>query len=265
MVEFRKYGEAGYAVVLVHGGPGAAGEMAPVARQLANYSGVLEPFQTKHSIQGQVEELKEIILNHADAPVSLIGFSWGAWLSIIFASQFKDLVDRLIIIGCGPLEQKYASGIYETRLKRLSHADRNVLNNILMELEEGSTKDKNKDMEALGKIMAKADSYDPIPEIHEDFKFDEGIYKAVWKEAEKMRESGLLLSCIENISCPVVAIHGDYDPHPSSAVIQPFSAMSTLFSFHVLSNCGHKPWIERNARNTFYEILLANLPIKRII
>ena len=45
----RAYGKAPYTVVLVHGGPGAAGEMTPVAKRLSNNRGILEPFQTSTS------------------------------------------------------------------------------------------------------------------------------------------------------------------------------------------------------------------------
>jgi len=33
----RKYGNRPYEVALVHGGPGAAGEMAPVAKELSKH------------------------------------------------------------------------------------------------------------------------------------------------------------------------------------------------------------------------------------
>ncbi len=52
----------------------------------------------------------------------MIGFSWGAWLSLILAAQYPYLVSRLILIGCGPLEEKYVPKIMETRLSRLSEA-----------------------------------------------------------------------------------------------------------------------------------------------
>lgn len=41
----RKYGSDKPIVVLVHGGPGAPGYLAPLARELAGRFRVLEPFQ----------------------------------------------------------------------------------------------------------------------------------------------------------------------------------------------------------------------------
>ena len=50
MENLRTYGNAPFKVALLHGGPGVSGEMAPVAVELSNTRGVLEPLQTKASI-----------------------------------------------------------------------------------------------------------------------------------------------------------------------------------------------------------------------
>lgn len=57
----RKYGNAPFNVALVHGGPGAGGEMAPIARELEAIYGVLETIQTAVSLEEQVEELKTVV------------------------------------------------------------------------------------------------------------------------------------------------------------------------------------------------------------
>ena len=61
----RVYGIKPYSVAVVHGGPGAAGEMAPVAEELSSELGILEPFQSALSIDGQIEELKGLLENAA--------------------------------------------------------------------------------------------------------------------------------------------------------------------------------------------------------
>ena len=58
MMKLRTYGRPPFGVAVIHGGPGARGEMAPVARELAPDGGVLEPLQTKTTLQGQIEELR---------------------------------------------------------------------------------------------------------------------------------------------------------------------------------------------------------------
>ena len=74
------------------------------------------------------------------------------------------------------------------------------------------------------------------------------------------RRSGIerkrkLLEMGKQIRCPVVAIHGDYDPHPAEGVQKPLSAFMKNFRFIMLKHCGHKPWVEREAKEQFFRIL----------
>ena len=81
-LHIKIHGLAPYQAVLIHGGPGAAGEMAPLAVDLAANRGILEPHQTASSVAGQVSELISVIEQWGDPPVVLVGFSWGecaAW------------------------------------------------------------------------------------------------------------------------------------------------------------------------------------------
>ena len=65
------------------------------------------------------------------------------------------------------------------------------------------------------------------------------------------------------IRCPVVAIHGAYDPHPAEGVRGPLTSIIRDFRFILLDRCGHEPWIERWARDRFYEILKNELNLKK--
>ena len=75
----RKHGPPPYSIVVLHGGPGAQGGMGTVAQELGKTYGVLEPMQRANTVQGQVDELHEAILADAKPPITLIGWSWGAW------------------------------------------------------------------------------------------------------------------------------------------------------------------------------------------
>jgi len=87
MKNYRIYGMAPYSVAVIHGGPGAAGEMAAVALEISLLHGVIEPFQTARTVTGQVSELKNVLENQGDLPVILIGHSWGALLSFIVTAK----------------------------------------------------------------------------------------------------------------------------------------------------------------------------------
>ena len=81
------------------------------------------------------------------------------------------------------------------------------------------------------------------------------VYQGVWQEADEMRRSGELLALARRIRCPVVAIHGDYDPSPAEGVQEPLAAALEEFRFVLLARCGHTPWRERQARDEFYRVL----------
>ena len=57
----------------------------------------------------------------------------------------------------------------------------------------------------------------------------------------------------------VVAIHGDFDPHSGQGVKQPLSKIIKDFRFILIKNCGHHPWLERQAQNKFYDVLRKEL------
>ena len=104
----RKYGKSPFGIAVIHGGPGAPGCMAPVARELCQKWGVLEPLQTATSLEGQVQELKDVLEEHGDLPVTLIGSLWGAMLSFIFSARYPACTKKVILIGSGAFEEKYA-------------------------------------------------------------------------------------------------------------------------------------------------------------
>jgi pimeloyl-ACP methyl ester carboxylesterase len=255
MLNLRKYGNRPFRVAVIHGGPGAPGEMAPVARELSSVVGVLEPLQTATTLEGQVRELKAVLEKNAALPVTLIGFSWGALLSFIFTARHPSFVRKLILIGSAPYEEKYAVNIMQTRLSRLSEAEREQAFSLMRTLNDPAIADKNTLMARLGKLLSRADSYDPLPHDDEMLECRYDVYRGVWEQAAEMRSSGKLLKLGKKIKCPVVAVHGDYDPHPSAGVVGPLSRVLKDFRFILLEKCGHRPWLERNARDSFYNII----------
>ena len=229
--------------------------MAPVARELSSFRGVLEPLQTAATLEGQVQELKAVLKRKGDLPVTLIGFSWGAMLSFIFTARYPSSVKKLILIGSGVYEEKYARIIMSTRLSRLSEGEKAEALSLMDTLNDPCIEDKNTPMARLGKLISKADSYDPLPHDSEILECQYDIYQSVWGQASKLRSSGKLLELGKRIQCPVVAIHGDYDPHPPEGIKDPLSSVLKDFRFILLGKCGHCPWIERGARDRFYSIL----------
>jgi len=260
MKNLRTYGIAPFNIAVIHGGPGGTGEVAPVAEELSITHGVLEPLQTKLTITGQLKELKDVIPKFGTPPLTLIGYSWGAWLSFIFAAQNPELVKKLILVSSGPFEASYATQIMPTRLARLTTEEQSKLTELLNALTTSAHQKKDKLFAQLGTYISKVDAYDALPAPkHEPATPQYDIYESVWPEAAELRKSGKLLAFGKQIQCPVVAIHGDYDPHPYEGVEKPLSNTLKNFRFILLEKCGHKPWIERWAQKKFYKTLRQEL------
>lgn len=249
----RTYGRPPFTLALLHGGPGAAGEMAPVARELARTGrGVLEPMQTRATIDGQVRELAEVLAARAGQPVVLAGFSWGAWLAWILAAEHPELVGRLILISSGGFRPGDGLLAQTKRLGRMDETQRGAYARIAEELHQAPPEARDAVFARLGDLLLRIDAYDPAPEARESVAVSYEIYRGIWPEAEALRTGGRLLAYADRIRCPVVALHGDHDPHPAEGVREPLAGRLSDFRFMLLPRCGHIPGIERQAREVFY-------------
>jgi pimeloyl-ACP methyl ester carboxylesterase len=259
MQNYRTYGKPPFTIAVIHGGPGAPGEMASVARELSSAYTVLEPLQTKPTVAGQIEELKSILESCAELPVILIGHSWGAMLGYMFTGENPDMVKKLILVSSGAYEDSYAAGIMDTRFNRMSPEQILEMDAVLDKLDDPAEQKKDALLAKFGEIMSAVDSYNPIPRRTEAIECNYEINKSISAEAGLLRSSGKLLSYGLNIKCPVAAIHGTYDPHPAEGVRLPLSRVVKNFKFILLEKCGHDPWYEREARDEFYHVLYREL------
>ncbi len=251
----RRWGHGPYRVAVIHGGPGAPGEVAPIARELSTMMGILEPFQTETTLDGQVIELRSDLEEHCQLPVTLIGYSWGAFLSWLLAARYPEMVKKLVLVSAPPFEEQYAAAITQTRMRRLRAKDRQRAQELLSKLADEKEPDKNGILAGLGSLLAKADTFNPVPYEDEGFHCQYDVFKGVWDEAADLRGRGVILRMAKSIRCPVVAIHGEFDPHPAEGVNDPLARELSDFRFTLLEKCGHRPWIERYASEKFFEAL----------
>ncbi|MFA4859493.1 alpha/beta fold hydrolase [Methanoregula sp.] len=259
MSTVRKWGRGPYSVAVIHGGPGAPGEVAPVARELSTVQGVLEPLQTETTLDGQVQELRSILLEQGKVPVTLVGFSWGAFLSWFVAARYPALVKKLILVSCPPFDDQYAASITRTRLIRLKQKDQAEAQALIGKLDNPETTEKNAILARLGCLLARADAFDPTNSEDEAFHCQYDIFRGVWDEAAELRRTQILIQMAKSIKCPVVAIHGNWDPHPAEGVNEPLTKELKDFRFVLLDKCGHRPWAERNASEDFFKVLVEEI------
>jgi len=243
MTNCRAYGSAPYQVVVIHGGPGAPGSAAGICRGLAGTCGVLEILQSKNSIDALIEEMLAVMDTYQLREIVLIGHSWGAWLSFLFAAQYPERVRKLILVGSGLFDEAYYPQLIAARSVTAMPAEQAA------------------DVRAAG-LSASEDKYNPnnyclLPNLPNDLiAFHQKQFDALMGEIIPMRASGELLGYADNICCPVIGIHGRNDPHVVDGVRKPLASRLPNFTMHVLDKCGHEPWNEYYARDMFFKILI---------
>lgn len=248
----RLHGVAPYRTVLAHGGPGAAGSLKVCAEELHRTSGrgIAEALQSGYSIEELIGELYGQIREHCSGKIALVGHSWGAWLVALFAERYPELSEKIILVGCAPLEDKYVKDISERRKKNLGEADRAALQRF-------TEHSGAEDMRNILEILKKTDDYRPLED--EAPLADSAMYNSVWSEAAEARASGKLLSAFGRIKCKIIIIHGAEDPHPVDGVLLPLRNAGVPFEAHILDRCGHSPFREKYAKDIFYRILRDNI------
>ncbi|WP_264212846.1 alpha/beta fold hydrolase [Leisingera thetidis] len=214
--------------------------------------GVLEPWQSAASVGGQICELRLQLEAACATPAVLIGFSWGAWLACLLAARHPGLVSKLVLAGCPPFEAGFAAQIAAARQARLLPEEWQELTALLC----GGGMDTAAGLARALQLLDKAEAYALLPDLpRPPLCFDRGIFGSVWAEAAELRRSGTLLREAARIRCPVLALHGDHDPHPAAGVEQPLRKILPDLRFRLLQRCGHKPWIETHARADFFQAL----------
>lgn len=249
----RLHGKAPYKIVLVHGGPGAIGSLRGFAQELSVLSpiGVVEAIQSKYSIAELIEELYNQINDNCNDKVSLIGHSWGAWLVALFAEKYPELIERIILIGSGPLEDKYVSEIGARRFKNLSEEDGEIFKRLI------DNQATDEDMKKISKVFEKSDNYClENKDLHRADKTDSQMHNIIWEEAAKLRTNGKLLTSFKQIKSKIVLIQGETDPHPARGITIPLQENGVECETYILEKCGHSPFMEKYAKENFYKILL---------
>ncbi|MCK8058126.1 MULTISPECIES: hypothetical protein [unclassified Fusibacter] len=81
------------------------------------------------------------------------------------------------------------------------------------------------------------------------------MFQSIWSQAAQLRKSGQHLNITQNLAIPLHVIQGDYDSHDIKGVIEPFQKSNITFEYHLLPECGHHPWQEKHAKDSFLEII----------
>lgn len=245
-------------IALLHGGPGSSGPIQGLFEMLQPHGRIFIIQQAESTITDLLDHMLAKIKGVSDSKWILIGHSWGAWLAGLFAAKFPERVMKVILIGSGPLENKYTESINKSRLQRLSPEQKPIFKDCLKELQTKGNTNLSNTLAVLQNLTWLTDNFQPLPAYHVIYDVDPNQFMTLSSEIGQWRIKGTLLHHFQQIRCPVISIHGDYDPHPVEGIAKP---MSNHLNFvqHIIPYCGHTPWIEEKSRMRFEAILAESL------
>ncbi|MEX0987309.1 MAG: alpha/beta fold hydrolase [Bacteroidales bacterium] len=109
---FRKYGEAGPPLIIVHGLYGASDNWITISRELSEHYEVFvvdqrnhgdSPHDELHTYEAMRDDLCEFMDEHRIEKATLIGHSMGGKTVMLFAMSYPKRVEALIVIDIAPI------------------------------------------------------------------------------------------------------------------------------------------------------------------
>ncbi len=257
----RKYGTSGPAVVLVHGGPGAPGSLAPVGRELADGFRVLEPFQRRSGeeelrVATHVDDLR--VLLETELPGErphLVGHSFGAMLALAFAADHPERIATLTLVGCGTFDSGARALLQHELARRTSAAVQARLDELAEEFDDADER-----LRAVGEALLPIYSHELHGAELELDRCDARGHEETWNDMLRLQAEGRYPAAFAAFRGPARMIHGVRDPHPARAIHAGLRVHLPELELLLLEECGHYPWLERAARDEFLTRLRDGLP-----
>ena len=239
-MQTRHYGSSGPVVILIHGGPGASGYMAPVARELADSFQVMEPLQRVSggeplTVSRHIADLHELIeSNCEDTRPTLVGHSWGAMLALGYAAAHPGRVASIVLVGCGTFDAATREQLKIARDVRTDDSLRQRLERLRKE-----TPDPDKRLEAMCNLTLSLYSYDLITTHLEVEVYDSRAHRESWEDMVRLQDNGMYPAALSAIDVPVLMLHGTMDPHPGRMIRASLEEYLPQIEYREWDRCGH--------------------------
>ncbi|MDA8792643.1 alpha/beta hydrolase [Bacteriovoracaceae bacterium] len=243
----------GAPIVFLHGGPGVYGYIEKLCHLLSVNSNIFYYNQrgsrqnSNHiKIEDHVFDLEKIIdYVSTEAKPILVGHSWGAMLGVLFAGRYSEKIQKLILVGTGPLNGKQEREFFKNLDERFG--DQKEYYDGLWDIVEKET-DSQKKQEFANDYINKVSHFyqhnkGSVAELLPMFYDFEALYETM-VDMDKLKSIGEYENMLSQINVHVTCMHGDYDPVPSKSIfglVRKYHPSAEIFEF---KNCGHYPWVE---------------------
>lgn len=256
---FERRVGAGPPVVVLHGGPGAhhdyllpgfdtlAGE-----RTLIYYDqrgGGRSPAKRAEPVgwREHVADLEALRTLWGLPRLTLVGYSWGGLLAMLYATEHPTRVERLGLVSPAPTwlaaREEFERRFQERNLAPGLQAERQALRQSGL---------RESDLEAYRRRVFELSV---APYFHHPanasgltpFRVTARTQQEVWHSLGDYD----LRPSLRTVRCPTIVLHGDDDPIPLATARATAEALEA--PLHVLDDCGHVPHVE--APDEFTDLL----------
>ena len=257
-IEVRAYAGRDGPVAVLHGGPAAPGSVAGLAAPLAPAFEVWEPFQRRSGVVELTVDRHVIDLHDVVTGVdTVVGHSWGAMLALSYAARYPAEVRALALVGCGTYDAA-SRAEYERRINaNLGTGGLNRKRELRAALERGhDAAERDRLFAELGALNLEAQSFDPLPDPDpESLVVDATGHGETWNDVLRRQAEGIEPQSFDAIGARVLMLHGEDDPHPGTMIRDSLLPHIPQLEYVEFARCGHEPWRENHARDSFFAAL----------
>jgi proline iminopeptidase len=254
---WAKYGRTSAPkLLLLHGGPGADHcYMLPQMLQLGERFDLLFYDQRgggRSKSDGgdpitwrtHVEDLGALVIEFGLEPLSLVGYSWGAMLALLYTIEQRrnpHLVPpaRLALMSPAPLTREFRKK-FEAEFNRRQQVPR--IQEMREELAKSGLREKDPAAHRARAFELSVAGYFADPGKARDltpFRVVRKVQQSVWESLGDFD----LIGSLEGVKTPSIVIHGRDDPIPLASSVEAARAIGT--DLVVLDDCGHVPYVEQ--------------------
>jgi proline iminopeptidase len=254
------YGPAGAPRLLVlHGGPGADhAYLLPQMLDLAPEFEVIfydqrgggrskESAPTRVTWETQVADLAHVAAELALEPLSIVGYSWGALLALLFSRSAAEgraapLPARLALIDPAPASSRYRAQ-FEAEFSRRQRGP--AVQAMRAELAASGLKERDPAAYRQRAFELSVAGYFADPHRANDltpFRVTGRVQQSIWESLGDFDLTGDL----GTLRVPALVVHGREDPIPLDSSRSIANALNA--EFVPLDDCGHVPYVEQRER-----------------